>query len=120
MASYVSPGVSIDYTPGSAVAAGEMVSVGEHLTGVATRPIPADTLGSLTVEGIFDCEKKTGSGTDWDLGTVVYLDASEGHVTDAEGDGDSLAGVTVEATTTSATTVKVKLAGVGPQGPAGS
>jgi predicted RecA/RadA family phage recombinase len=118
-AAYVSPGNSIPYTPGTDVAVKTMVPIGTQMTGVATRPIPANTKGSLDVEGLFRAAKKTGASTDWALGTMVYLDQSEAHVTHVEGDGDSFAGITVEATTTAATDVLIKLNAVGPQGPQG-
>ena len=52
-ATFVHDGASIDYTPGSAVAAGDVIVQGE-LIGVARTPIAANALGSLAVDGVFD------------------------------------------------------------------
>ena len=60
MASYVSQGDILDHTPSSAVAAGEVVVIGA-IIGVAPRPIAANTLGSLAVEGVFEMPVATGA-----------------------------------------------------------
>ena len=61
-ATFVHDGKSIDYTPGSDVAAGDVVVQGE-LVGVARTPIAASALGSLAVTGVFDFPKATGEST---------------------------------------------------------
>lgn len=60
MADYVQKGDVLDYTPGSAVAAGEVVVIGS-LVAVAPRPIAANALGSLAVEGVFALPCATGA-----------------------------------------------------------
>jgi len=60
MASYVMDGDCFDYTPGSAVAAGDVVVIGS-LVAVAPRPIAANTLGALCVEGVFEFPCATGA-----------------------------------------------------------
>jgi predicted RecA/RadA family phage recombinase len=60
MASYVSQGDILDHTPSSAVAAGDVVVIGA-IIGVAPRPIAANTLGSLAVEGVFEMPVATGA-----------------------------------------------------------
>jgi predicted RecA/RadA family phage recombinase len=60
MASYVSQGDILDHTPSSAVAAGEVVVIGA-IIGVAPRPIAANALGSLAVEGVFEMPVATGA-----------------------------------------------------------
>lgn len=60
MASYVADGDLFDYTPGSAVAAGDVVVIGA-MVGVAPRPIAANTLGALAIEGIFSLPCATGA-----------------------------------------------------------
>lgn len=50
---YVQTGDRIDYTPGSAVAAGEVVVI-NGLCFVAVNDIPANTLGALYTRGVFD------------------------------------------------------------------
>jgi len=74
---FVQRGEMIDYTPSTSVAAGAVVVLGE-LIGVAVRPIPANTLGSLMVEGVFDFVKATGSGTAIPAGTTVFWDSANG------------------------------------------
>ena len=79
-------GDTIDYTPGSDVSAGDVVVLNE-LVGVAKRDIPANTLGSLSVTGVFDFPKATGIGTAIDAGLDVYWDAAAGEATTDEGSG---------------------------------
>ena len=60
MASYVSGDDLLDYTPGSAVAAGEVVVLGS-LVAVAPRPIAANALGSVAIEGVWEMPVATGA-----------------------------------------------------------
>ena len=60
MASTVADGDYFDYTPSSAVAVGDVVVIGA-MVAVATRPIAANALGSLAVEGIFEFPVATGA-----------------------------------------------------------
>jgi predicted RecA/RadA family phage recombinase len=73
-ATYVQDGKTIDYTPGSNVAAGDVVVQGD-LVGVATRPIAANALGALAVSGVLDFDKDTGSAAAISAGANVYWDA---------------------------------------------
>ena len=52
-------GDKIRYTPTTGVAAGEAVAVGA-IVGVASRPIAANELGNLNVEGIFSITAPAG------------------------------------------------------------
>ena len=61
-------GDAIDYTPGSAVTAGNVVVLG-GLVGVATSDIAANALGSLTVKGVFKTPKTTAA---WSVGLPVH------------------------------------------------
>jgi len=79
-------GDAIDYTAGSDVSAGDVVVLNE-LVGVAKRDIPANTLGALSVTGVFDFPKATGIGTAIDAGLDVYWDAATGEATTDEGSG---------------------------------
>jgi len=79
-------GDTIDYTPGADVTAGDVVVLNE-LVGVAKRDIPANTLGALSVAGVFDFPKATGGGTAIDAGLDVYWDAAAGEATTDEGSG---------------------------------
>lgn len=112
-ANYRGKGETIDHTPGSAVAAGEVV-VQNDLVGVAANAIAANELGALIVEGVFDLPKATGAGTDFAAGTVLYWDASagdDGQATDTQDSNDYLPrlGVVTVAPATTDTTVQVKL-----------
>lgn len=60
MASYVQDGKLLDYTPSSAVAAGEVVVIGS-LVAVAPRPIAANALGSLAIDGVWAMPCATGA-----------------------------------------------------------
>lgn len=63
-------GGAIDYTPGSAVTAGDVVLIGTRVC-VATQDIAASALGSLATEGIFKVPKVTGALS---AGDAVYWD----------------------------------------------
>lgn len=86
-ATFIQHGDAIDHTPGSALSAGDVVVQGE-LVGVAKQDIPASTLGSLSVTGVFDFPKATGGSTAIGAGLDVYWD--EGNT---EATTDSAAGV---------------------------
>lgn len=77
---FYSKGEAIDYRPETAVAAGEIVVQGK-LVGIARLDIPAGTLGSLAVCGVFKVTK--GSTTTFAAGAEVYFD---GEVAAASGD----------------------------------
>jgi predicted RecA/RadA family phage recombinase len=70
-ATFVQVGESIDYTPVSAVQAGQVVPQGS-LIGVAKTPIAAGALGSLAVKGVFDVVKANEQQA---LGAALYWDA---------------------------------------------
>jgi predicted RecA/RadA family phage recombinase len=72
IAKYVQKGESIDYTPAADVAAGDVVVIG-NIVGVAKLDIPANTLGSLSLTGIYAVVKDT---TVIGLGTKVYWNAA--------------------------------------------
>lgn len=60
MADYVQKGDILDHTPATAVAAGGVVVIGT-LVGVAPRPIAANAVGSLAVDGVFALPCATGA-----------------------------------------------------------
>ncbi len=108
LATRVKTGDSIDYTPGSAVAAGDVVVIGE-IVAVAPVAIAASALGSVDVEGEFDFPKATGSASAIAAGAKVYWDAGNEVVTTTAG-ANKVAGYTTEASTDDEDTVRVKLA----------
>ena len=72
-ATYVGEGSTIDHTPVSDIAVGEVVVIGEFV-GVARTEIKANALGSLAVEGVFDFAKESGGGVTFAAGAVAYWD----------------------------------------------
>ena len=71
-ASHYQEGCSIDYTPGSAVAAGDVVVI-NGLVGIAPTAIAANVKGALSVEGIKKVPKTTAA---WTVGLAVHWDAT--------------------------------------------
>ena len=104
MGAYIQDGDLLDHTPASAVAAGDVVQIGKLVT-VAPRPIAANALGAVAVEGVFAFPKPTGAGTDYAAGSKVYWYGGAA-VTGATG---VQAGYTVAACATTDATVKVLL-----------
>ncbi len=74
-ATFTQDGSSINYTPETAVAAGDVVVIGD-LLGIARTAIPAGQLGSLAIEGVFRVPKATGASTAIAAGAKVYWDAT--------------------------------------------
>jgi len=100
-------GLMIDYTPSSAVTAGDVIVQGE-LVGIATHDIAANALGAIAVEGVFQMVKLTGDGG-ITAGAIVYWDVADGAVTtDSDTGTNKILGVCI-ATVTTETTVMVKL-----------
>jgi len=109
MTKFIQDGGSVDYTPGSAKTAGDVVVQGE-LVAVAKRDIAANELGSLAIEGVYDFPKAAGGGTAIAAGDNVYWDVAEGVAKeDAEAGANKLIGKCVLAAADAATTVRAKL-----------
>ncbi|MBI1373629.1 MAG: DUF2190 family protein, partial [Phycisphaera sp.] len=100
-------GDAIDYTPATDVVAGDVI-VQEDLVGVAKLDIPANTLGTLHVTGVFNFPKATGSGTAIPAGKKVNWDATSKVATTIVGTNKPL-GKTVAAAGESDETVRVRL-----------
>lgn len=107
MAQFVHDGQGIDYTPGADVAAGAVV-VQNTLVGVARRPIPANTAGTLAVDGVFDFPKATGGGTAIGAGVSVYWNVA-GSVANTTSAGNTLIGKSVKAAADGDATVRVRM-----------
>lgn len=103
MASYVSKGDVIDYTPVSAVNAGDVVVIGT-IVGVAPVAIAANKMGSVQVKGVHRMPKL--SADEITAGAAVKYYATSGVVSTATG---VACGVAVALAATGATTVDVKL-----------
>jgi predicted RecA/RadA family phage recombinase len=106
-AKYVQDDETIDYTPSADVAAGAVVVQGD-LIGVAKRPITANTLGALAVEGTYDFPKATTTGSGIAVGTSVYWDAANSVAT-ATASTNKLLGKVTMAAADADTTVRVRL-----------
>lgn len=74
VAIYRHEGRHIDYTPGSAVVAGEVVDLTSGMVGIALQPIAANATGSLAIEGVFEMTKDTASNASV-LGDMVTIAA---------------------------------------------
>jgi len=85
-ATYIHDGRFIDYTPDSDTPSGAVVVQGD-LVGVAVRPIAANTLGSVAVEGVFSFPKATGADTAIAKGAPVYwhTDTQQANTTSDDG-----------------------------------
>lgn len=81
MADYVQDDDMIDYTPSAAVAAGAVVPLADLIC-VAPRPIAANALGTVAVEGVWSMPKAAGAISQ---GAIVYWDAAAGNVTTTAG-----------------------------------
>ena len=102
-------GAAIDYTPGSAVAAGDVV-VQSDLIGIARLDIESNNLGALAVEGVFDVPKATGVSTAIPAGAVVYWDVADAQAKeDSETGANKQFGKTVAAAGDNDATVRVRL-----------
>jgi len=107
LGTFIHEGDAIDYTPGSAVAAGDVIVQGV-LVGVAKSAIEANVLGSLSVKGVFDFAKGVGSSDAISAGAKVYWDANNEVMTTTSG-GNTYAGKATLAATAAATTVRARL-----------
>jgi predicted RecA/RadA family phage recombinase len=107
ISTYIHKGDSIDYTPAADVAAGTVVVQGD-LVGIAKLDIPADTLGSLSVTGIYDVPKIGGPGMAITTGTKLYWDSANKYATTIEIEGKYMGKAVADAGDNDAT-VRVKL-----------
>ena len=106
---FIHDGKAIDYTPGSAVSAGDVIVQGD-LIGVAKLDIAASALGALAIDGVFDLPKATGGGTAITAGAKVYWDAGDSEAKeDAESGANKYLGKVVAAAADADTTVRVRL-----------
>jgi len=102
---FVQEGDCIDYTPGGALATGDVVVQGD-LVGVVTRPLAANEVGALAVLGVFDFTKNTNVA--YTAGTILYWDDTNNVVT-TTATGNKQIGKVVRAAGTTDATVRVRL-----------
>jgi predicted RecA/RadA family phage recombinase len=86
MADFIQDGASIDYTPGSDVAAGDVIVQGD-LVGVSKSPIPTGHVGALAVQGVFDFPKEAEGGVTFAVGAIAYWDAANSFAVATDGAG---------------------------------
>ena len=99
MARYVSAAKTLDYTPGSAVSAGDVVLISE-LVAVATHDIAANALGAVAYTGCWEIAKAAdtiaqGDAVYWDstasnITTTATANTFAGHAAAAAASGDSV------------------------------
>ena len=77
-ARYVQRGESIDYTPTTDVAAGDIIQQGK-LVGVAKLDIKANELGAIALCGVYELTVKSGDTIA--VGDTVYFDKTAGTIT---------------------------------------
>ena len=102
-ATLVQRGSRIDYTPGSDLAAGDVVDLGSFV-GIATVPIPANTLGALSLRGVYDVAK---DGNAIALGATVYWFVGSGWASATSASADATMGKCVSAALAGDATVRV-------------
>lgn len=108
-ATFVQEGFSIDYTPGGAVNAGDVV-VQNNLVGVAKLDIAAGALGALAIEGVFDFAKAAGGGVTFAVGASVYWHDTNNLAVATDGGGaNKKLGTAVKAAADGDSTVRAKL-----------
>ncbi|MEQ8785126.1 MAG: DUF2190 family protein [Pirellulaceae bacterium] len=85
-ADFIHEGDAVDYTPGTAVTAGDVVVL-SNLVGVAKLDIAANVLGALAVTGVFDFAKASGGGVTFSVGDLVYWDDANHLAVTTDGGG---------------------------------
>lgn len=78
MANLVQEGVNLDYTPSSAVSAGDVVLFNSEMIGVCVTDIAANELGAVAVQGVYEF---TTADT-FDQGEAAYWNAVGSVMTD--------------------------------------
>ena len=104
-ARYIQRGESIDYTPAEAVAAGDIVKLG-NLVGVAKLDIKPGELGALALVGVYEIAT---SGTAIEAGALVFVDPGTGKVCAADASGAVKFGHAVAAAAAADALVHVRL-----------
>ena len=106
---FIQDGRTIDYIPSTDIAAGTVVVQGD-LVGVANLDIAAGNLGALTIEGVFEFPKATGSGTEITVGTICYWKSStQQATTNPENGANKKIGKCIQTASNDEAKVRIKL-----------
>ena len=105
---YINDGAVIDYVAGSNIAYGDVVPL-INLIGIAAAAIANGATGSVAVRGVFDLPAETD--TAFNVGDLLYWDASPGELTKTSGGGNVPAGYCVLAKAQSGAVGRVTLLG---------
>lgn len=105
-ARFYQDGKTIDYTPAVALAAGDVVVLG-NIIGIAQTDVPANTLTGLDIEGVFEFVKKANDIVT--AGAAIYWDNSNKVATVTAGSGKVYAGFAIEASAATTGYVRVKI-----------
>jgi predicted RecA/RadA family phage recombinase len=106
---FVQDGDYLDYTPGAAIDAGDVVVVGD-IVGVAKVAIPANTLGAIAVTGVYDVPKQASAGVAFNAGDLVYWNQADERAETTDGSSTrKLMGHATVAAVNAAATVRVRL-----------
>jgi len=106
---YLNPGISVDYTPDTAVTAGEVRQLPDGRAGFAPTAIAAAEKGAMTVSGVVEVLKTAsmvmlkGSRVFWDAS------ANAAHLLQVNATTDFYLGIVQETAASAATTVKVAI-----------
>ena len=103
-ARFYQDGKTIDYTPTAALAAGDVVVLG-NIIGIAQTDVPANTLTGLDIEGVFEFVKKANDVVT--AGALIYWDTENKVATISA--GEVVAGIAVEASAATTGYVRVKI-----------
>jgi predicted RecA/RadA family phage recombinase len=107
LATFIHRGDAINHIPTTDLPMGAVVVQGS-LVGIANRPIPAGSLGSLTLEGVFDVP--VTPGTTAAVGAPLYWDPATQIATSNAGSGaNPPLGVVVQAIAATDTLARVRL-----------
>lgn len=96
----------IQHTPGSDLAAGDIVAFPGGLIGIAESSILAAATGSLAVSGLFVLPRVSAILTAWPAGTIIWWDIGN---SEADDNGDFIIGHSVQVSNRFDSTLQVLL-----------
>lgn len=103
---FIQPGDALDYLAPVDIPVGGVVPLAD-VVGIAHRPIPAGTLGSLAMAGVFEVPRSAGGVIPF--GKRLFWDAANGHATPVASATTVPMGIAAAESSDTATTVRVRL-----------